>query len=279
MGGSSSKSDSSSDGYFKNDVWGGQAPYLQNLYGQAQKLFGQTNQQMQGQIPGAINDMGQLTDQAQNAWQDQVGGGVYKDMGLQNSLMQSLNQSLNNPSAMSEMNAMIMGGEGNNYADAMKATYMKDAENSSNQMLRTMDARVAGSGMSGGARHGMAIGEGFGDINENLQRNLAQTGFNTFDKDLDRKLEIAGMADQGTLSRQQLMGNMLGNQQQTQNQGINNGQLMQNLNLGQFAPYMLPWQAMGAYANTIGGPTILGEGTQSGNSSSKAVGGGVGGGK
>lgn len=274
MGGSSSKSDSSSDGYFKNDVWGGQAPYLKNLYSQAQQLFGQTNQQIQNQIPGSVNNLGQVTDQTQNAWQNQLGGGAYQDMGLQTSLMNSLNQSLNNPSAMQEINSMIMGGNGNNYADAMKNQFIGDANKAQSNMLANMDSRASAAGMSGGARHGVAIGRGLDDINSNLQRNMAEVGFNTFDKDLDRKLQIAQQADQGNLSRQQLMGNMIGQQQQTQNTGINNGQLMQGLNLGQFAPYMLPWQAMGAYANTLGNPTILGEGTQSGNSSSKSAGGG-----
>ncbi len=69
---------------------------------------------------------------------------------------------------------------------------------------------------------------------------------------------------------------MLGSQQQTQNQGIQGGQGMQNLGMGQFNPYMAPWQAMGQYANTIGRPTILSEGTMSGESSSKGASGGVG---
>jgi hypothetical protein len=150
--------------------------------------------------------------------------------------MGSLNQSMNNPSAMSEINAMTMGGEGNNYADAMKESYISDANRAQEQMLGNTDARAAASGMSGGSRHGMMQGLGMEGINDQLQKNLAQTGYDTFDKDLNRKLEIAGQADANTFGRQQMMSGMLGQQQNTMNQGIQGGQNMQNLNMGQFAP-------------------------------------------
>lgn len=279
MGGSSSKSDSESSSGFNQDVWGPQGSALQNLYSQAGNLFGSTNSGMQGQIPGAVNQMNQVTDQTNPFWQNQMEGGAYKDMNLQNNLMGSLNQSLNNPSAMSEMNSMIMGGEGNNYADAMKGQYMQDADRAQNQMMSNMDARAVGAGQSGSSRHGVAQGVGNEGINRELQRNLAQTGFNSFDKDLDRKLAIAGQADQGTLARQQMMSNMIGDQNQAQQGGLNYSQNMQNLGMGQFAPYMMPWDAMSQYANAIGGPTVLGSGSMSGDSSSKGLSGGIGGGK
>tara|TARA_R110000803_G_scaffold210829_1_gene284071 strand:- start:15805 stop:16647 length:843 start_codon:yes stop_codon:yes gene_type:complete len=279
MGGSSSKSKSKSGGMYQDSVWGGQSPYLTSMYGQAGDLFGQTNSGMQGQIPGAVQGMQDVSSQANPAWQQQLGGGVYQNMDLQNNLMNSLNQSQNNPSAMSEINGMIMGGDGNNYADAMKSSFMTDAGRAQDQMLQTMDARAVASGMSGGSRHGTAIGQGMRDINQNLQQNLAMTGYNTFDKDLERKLQIAGQADQNTFGRQQMMSDMLGQQQNTQNQGIQGGMNMQNMQMGQFAPYMMPWDAMNQYANTLGGPTILGQGSQSGKSSSKGLSGGAGGGK
>jgi len=274
MGGSGSKSESSQDAQYQDSVWGGQSPFLKNLYGQAGDLFGNTNQNMQGMIPGAQQNMQDIADQSQPFWQDQMQGGAYQDMGLQNQLMGSLNQSLNNPSAMSEINAMIMGGEGNNYADAMKESYISDANRAQEMMLGNLDARAAGSGMSGGSRHGVSQGLGMEGINDQLQKNLAQTGFDTFDQDLDRKLQIAGMADQGTLQRQQMLSGMIGQQNQAMQGGLNFGQNQQNLNMGQFAPGMIPWDAMSQYANAIGRPTILGSGTQSGDSSSKSAGAG-----
>jgi hypothetical protein len=279
MGGSASKSKSSNEGQYQDQVWGGQSGALQNLYGNAQNLFNQTNAGMQNLQGGATQNMQDTYNQANPAWQDQLQGGAYKDMGLQNQLMGSLNQSMNSPSATSQINAMTMGGEGNNYADAMKGQYMQDANRAQEMMLSNLDARAAGSGMSGGSRHGIAQGLGMEGINDQLQTNLAQTGYDTFDKDLNRKLGIAGMADQNTLARQQMMSGMIGQQNQAQQGAIQGGQNMQNINMGQYAPQMMPWEAMGSYANTIGRPTILGSGSQSGSSGSMSAGGGVGGGK
>jgi len=279
MGGSSSKSDSESGSQFSQDVWGPQGSALQDLYSSIGGLFGQTNEGMQGQIPGAVGGMQGITDTADPAWQSQLAGGAYKDMGLQQSLMDSLNQSMGQPSAMSEINAMIMGGEGNNYADAMKSQYMQDASQAQKMMMSNMDLGAVGAGQSGSSRHGVAQGIGMEGINRELQRNLAETGFDTFDKDLNRKLEIAGMADQGTLARQNMMSNMIGQQNQAMQGGLDYGSQMQNLNMGQFAPYMMPWQAAGAYGNIIGAPTVLGSGSMSGDSSSKGMSGGIGGGK
>ena len=275
MGGSSSKSDSdsSSNSQYSENVWGGQTGALGSLYNNAQQLFNGTSSGISGNIPNAVNGMNEISNQANPAWQNQLGGGATQNMGLQDQLMSSLNQSMNTPSNMSQINGMIMGGDGNNYADAMKESYMSDANRAQEQMLQTMDARAAASGMSGGSRHGTAIGQGMHDINQNLQQNLARTGFNTFDKDLDRKLSIASQADGNNLQRQQLMSNMIGGQDAAQSNAINqSGQAMQGLQMGQFAPYMVPWDAMGQYANVIGRPTVLGSGTQSGSSNSKSKG-------
>jgi hypothetical protein len=115
------------------------------------------------------------------------------------------------------------------------------------------------------------------DINSNLQNNLARTGYETFDKDLQNKLGIAQQADQGTLARQQMMSGMLGAQQGVQTGALGQGQNMQNLGMGSFAPGMMPWQNISNWANSLGSPTILNSGNSSGNSS--AMGMGMGGGK
>ena len=157
----------------------------------------------------------------------------------------------------------------------MKDSYMRDAQFAQEQMLANTNAQAAGSGMSGGSRHGINEAMGNKFINDRLQQNLANTGFNTFDKDLNRKLSIANQADQNTLARQGMLSGMIGQQQGTTNAGIQGGQNQQNLSMGQFAPGMVPWDAMSQYANAIGRPTILGSGSQSGNSSSKGIGGGL----
>ena len=245
------------------------------MYGQAGDLFGNTNRQMQQMAPGMEGGMGANIERSDPYWYNQMAGGAYRDMGLQDNLMSSLNQSLGQPSAMQDINAMVMGGSGNNYADAMKDQYIKDADRTQDMMMSNLDARAAASGMSGGSRHGIAQGLGMEGINDQLQQNLAQTGYSTFDKDLDRKLQIAQQADQGTLARQGMMQNMLGGMQNVQNLGLGGAQGRNSLQMDTMAPYMAPWQAMGQYSGAIGPPQVLASGSSMSSSDSKSGGGGL----
>ena len=192
------------------------------------------NNQLQGGVYGGMNNAGQLgqslgqgnvyggMNNAQQLNRDLNQGNVYQGMNNAGQLSNSLQQSLAGPSNMQSINNMIMGGDGNNYADAMRGQYIKDANRAQGNMLQNMDARAAASGMSGGSRHGTGIGIGMEGINDSLQRNMAETGYQTFDKDLDRKLGIASQADQATLARQGMMQGMLGQQQRAMqgNQGL-----------------------------------------------------------
>lgn len=267
------KSKSGSSSNYSQDVFGPQADALGNMYGQQSNLFNSTLNTMNRAQPGASEYMNQTAADAQGGWQNQMQGGAYGNLGIGEQLMNSLARSDGRPSAMSEINSMIMGGEGNNYADAMKQQYMQDASQAQNQMMGNLDARAAASGMSGGSRHGIAQAQGLQDINQNLQSQMAQTGFDTFDKDLDRKLQIAGMADQGTFNRQNMLMNMLGRQQDTVNQGVQNSTMMQNLGMGQYQTMMMPWNMMNMYAQNMGDPTVLSEGSSTSSSKSNNFGG------
>ena len=262
LGGSNSESNSN----FNQSVWGPQGTALGKMYKRSRKLYDQQINDINAQVPGAVAGQQGVFNTANPAWQNALNGGVYQNMGLQKSLMDSLNQSMNQPTATQEINNMIMGGSGNNYADAMKEQYINDANRAQENMLSNLDSRAAASGMSGGSRHGIATGLGMRDINQNLQRNLAETGFNTFDQDLNRKLQIAQQADQGTLARQGMMSDKLNQMQGTQTGALGMGQNMQGLNMGQFDPYSAPWSAMNSYASTLGNPVVLGQGNSSGNS-------------
>jgi len=266
LGGSKSKSKSSSN--YKQDVWGGQSPYLQNMYQGAGDLYNQSAQGMSQYVPGAVQDMQGIFQGAMPYWQDQMQGGAYKGMNLQGQYGQAL-QGGGNEQAI---DAMTMGGEGNNYADAMKDQYRADAQRSMDNMNSTLDSRAAGMGMSGSSRHGVAQGIMGRGINDALQKNLAETGYNTFDKDLQRKLGIAQRADRFDMNRLNNVSGMLGQQQTTMNNGLNFGSQMQNMNMGQFAPYNAGWAPMNQYAGVMGDPTILGSGSSSGKGSSGAFG-------
>ncbi len=236
---------------------------------------------MGSQIPYSTGYSNNISDSAQPAYWNNLQGGVYNGLGIGNQLMQSLNQSLNSPTQTSSIYAQMMGGNGNNYADAMRNQYVKDANRASENMFANLDARVGDTGLAGSSRHGVAQGIGLRGINDALQSNMAQLGYNTFDKDLQNKLNIAQMADQGTLQRQQMMQQMLGQQQGTVDNAINQGSNMQNLGLGAFAPYLMQMLLMGNAASVIGDPSVLSKGSGSSssmNANASFMGGGGGGG-
>jgi hypothetical protein len=273
--GNSSESKANSNSSFNQQIPQWQADALTNMYKAAQGQYNTTGQAIQQQTPGVQSYIDQTNQAAMPEWKNQLNGGVYQGMNNAGALSNSLQQSLSSPTNTQSIYAQMMGGNGNNYADAMKASYLGDANRATDNMLSNLDARATASGMSGGSRHGIATSQGMYDINSNLQKELAQTGYDTFNQDLNNKLNIAQQADSGTLARQQMMSDMLGQQQGVQTGALNAGGQMQNLGMGSFAPTMMPWQNMSNYANSIRDPNILGSGNSSSSSNAKSGGGGV----
>jgi hypothetical protein len=272
QGGQSQSQNSRSGGSnFGQGVFNGNA--LNSLYGSAQNLYNSQFGQQQGMVPGAINFQNQQSQGAANANQGMQQGGVYGGLGIGNQLMDSLKQSQNTPSNMQQVNSMIMGGNGNSSLDAMKGTLESDAARAQNLNQAGNAANAAASGMSGGSRQGVMDAMGRNDINRTLTANEAKLGYDTFNSDLERKLNIAQQADTNTFNRQNLMSGMLGNQQGAVNQGIQNTGNVQGYGMGQFNAANQPWQGLQNYQNTIGGPTVLnsgnswnqGSGSQSGS--------------
>ena len=274
-GGGGQQSSSSNQSQFQQKIPKWQSDALTKMYKAAAGTYGSVGNTINQQMGGAQDYINQTNQAAMPEWQNQLGGGVYQSMDNANRLSESLQQSLNAPTNTQSIYSQMMGGQGNTYADAMKAGYTADANRATANMLSNLDARATASGMSGGSRHGTATSQGMYDINSNLQKNLADVGYNTFDKDLQNKLNIAQQADQGTLARQQLMSNMLGQQQGVSTGALGMGQNMQNLGMGAFAPGMMPWQNISNYANALGSPTVLSSGFSSGSSNAKGANGGV----
>ena len=266
MGGSAGKSESDSNTGFQSEVWGPQGDALKGLYGQLGNLFTQSNQGMQNQIPGAVNGMKGVTDAATPHWQKQMEGGAYSGMDLQGNYQNALQGGGNEQF----MNEQIMGGAGNDYVDAMKDQMQQDSDDILGRSLAMTDARAAGNQLGGSSRHGLVQADQIQNSNRNLMDAQTRLGYDTFDKDMDRKMDIARNADRFDMARLDSTGQMLGDQNQAMQGGLKGSQGMQNLNMGQFAPYMAPWQAAGQYSQGIGAPTVLGSG--SGDSNSKGVG-------
>ena len=275
VGGNGSSSRSNNQSQFQQSIPQWQVDAITKMYNAAAGTFGGVGNSINQQMGGVQDYINRTNQSAMPEWQNQLNGGVYQNMDNANKLSESLQQSLNSPTNTQNIYSQMMGGNGNNYADAMKAGYTADANRATDNMLANLDARAAASGMSGGSRHGVATSQGMYDINSNLQKNLARTGYETFDKDLQNKLGIAQQADQGTLARQQMMSGMLGQQQGVQTGALNSGGQMHNLGMGSFAPGMMPWQNISNYANSIGSPNVLSSGNSYGSSNSKGGGGGA----
>jgi hypothetical protein len=235
-------------------------PWLDNLYNQAQAQFAPMMNQAQRMTNGAIDFQNQQAQGAAGANAGMQQGGVYGGLGIGNQLMDSLKQSQNSPSNMQQINSMIMGGNGNNYLDAMKGTLETDAARSNQLNSATNTAQAAASGMSGGSRQGVMDALNQDNVNKNLQSTEANLGYNSFNEDLNRKLNIAQQADTNTFNRQNLMSGMLGQQQNTVNQGIQNTGNVQGYGMGQYNAANQPFQNMQNYQGIIGGPNVLNSG-------------------
>jgi len=236
---------SSSSSNFAQNAWDPQGQALTGFYGDAKNQYDR-QQATRG------DSLAFVQNAATDPWRNQMAGGAYEGginaEDVRGSFYKSQRE---NPweaqgyqgDAMryegptrgegyeQQVNNMIMGGAGNNYADAMKNQYVDDANRATQNMMQNMDSRAAAAGQSGGSRHGLATYHGMQGINDNLQRSLAETGYRTFDKDLDRKLNIARAADSNNLQRDMSMNQnnlqreMMGQQQNFdawgQQQGMN----------------------------------------------------------
>jgi len=264
----------------EQSIWGGQSPALRNLYKQAGNLFGWSSGAMQGAAPGMSQGNQGISDQAQQAWNNQLQGGAYSNVNA-NDIISGINRSIEQPSETGQMYRDIMGGQGNVYLGGMKDVMAQDAADAQAQSMRGLDQRAAGAGMGGSSNYRNLQRDIVEDSNKALQNRTTQLGYDTFDQDLSNKMRIADSADSNTLARQQMLTNMLGQKQNAMTGGIGMGSNMQGLNMGSMSPYMLPWQAMGQYSNALGAPVRLTSGSMMGDSSGKSMsgGGGVGGGK
>lgn len=104
----------------------------------------------------------------------------------------------------------IMNGTGNAYVGGMKDQIMRNAKLGLDGSLNSIDQRAAAGGMGGSTRQGIAQGMAASAANQNMQDQLTNLGYNTFDKDLTNKLNIAQQADTNATNR--YLGNLNYNQ-------------------------------------------------------------------
>ena len=136
----------------------------------------------------------------------------------------------------------------NAYTDALKGQIASDAMKLKQQNLGSLDARAAAAGMSGSSGYRDQVNEMSNSVDENALNQMSQLGFNSFDRGLQNQMNLAGMMDQ---NQQGAMGNL---------QNIQSGAM------NMFNPSMLGQQMAANYAQTIGGPTVLGQSSSQGTS-------------
>ena len=276
MSGSLGKSENTSQQSFGQNVYGAQEPYLQNLWGGAQGLFNMGMPYAGYNMSKGQNVMNTALSGMQQPWQQQMQGGAYGGLDT-TGMVNTAFQDLQNPTSYTQdIYGNIMGGSGNTYADAMKDSLMTDAQRTSDLTMAQLDQRAAGAGMGGSSRHGVAQALALDDINTNLQQNMADIGYSTFDKDLQNKLNIASMADANALAAKQMnmqsAMDLMGGQQGAMYGGLNYGGNI--LDAGQ-QMQMLPWQGGMNYANMMGGPIVLGSGVGGSSGKGKSMAGGM----
>lgn len=277
MSGGFGKSENTSSQQFSQSVMDEQIPYLQDMWGAGGSLFNMGMPYYGYNMGKGQNVMNQSLQGMQPSWEQQMAGGAYGGLDT-TGMVNTAFEDLQNPTTYSQdIYGDIMGGQGNDYADAMKASLTADAEKTLGMNLGALDQRAAASGMSGSSRHGTATGMIADDINTNLQQNLTGIGYDTFDQDLQNKMNIASMADANALAAKQMnmqsAMDLMGGQQGAMYGGLNYGGNL--LNAGQ-QMQMSPWMSGLNYASMLGGPVVLGAGSGSGSGKGKSGYGGVG---
>lgn len=198
VGGGSSFNSSS------QDVWGGQSPYLEDVYGQAQGAFNQGMDQVNQLTPEVNQQVQGAYDQAAGGYGNQMGGGFAS--GLQGQV---------GP---------------NSYVDAMKGQVADDAQLLKQQNLGGLDARAAAAGMSGSSGYRAQANDMAQNVDESALNQMSQIGYNAHNQGIQNQMQLASMQD---ANQQGAMGNLQNMQQGSMNQ-FNPAMLGQQM-AGQYA--------------------------------------------
>ena len=275
MGGSGghSKSDSSSD--FATYIDGRQAPYLQQMWDRGLNLFDNMNYgPMQNQFSQVGDRMAGDMSMVYPGLQNQLGGGFSNP-----ALERSLASSMADPSQMGRMYESILGGPGNTYADPLKQNLMQNTwDNLERGGIKQSDTSFANLGRAGSDRNAVENALLKRDAIQDANQAMTAIDYDTFDKDLNWKMNIARQADLGRGQAQDRAMDLLGMQNQSQMGGLNYMPGLQGLQMGTMSPYMsaynMPMDMMSMLGGWIGAPVMAGHG--SGNASSFGMQGGGG---
>jgi len=272
-------------------VWKPQSDQLQDLYNRGSEWTDAN----QGAITDAANSAANTSNQALEAaapvWQKNLQGGnlagvdiagfLAKRMGDPNQVASTTigQYGADNPTWQYKLGQNFSGG--NSSLDNMRSTISAGAQEATDMMLGSLDARAAASGMSGGSRHGTATAQGMRDINQNMQDNLSQIGYDAYNKDYDRALQTGADADQlnqqiqlanqGTnldaqlgnqganLDRNKLLSDLINQQQGTSSDALGQSQNVQDYTSAELKSLMSGSAGIEFLQRMLGQPTTLSE--------------------
>ena len=168
--GNQSSSSGSSFNSSSQDVWGAQAPHLENVYGSATDQYGQAIDQINGMQPQVQDQVNQTYGQGAAGYGNQVQGGFAQ--GLQGQV---------GP---------------NSYVNALAGDMMSDAAKIKQQNLGGLDARAAASGMSGSSGYHNSANQMANNVDEQTMQGMNQLRFNAHNQGVQNNMNLAGMMDQ-----------------------------------------------------------------------------------
>lgn len=246
------------------------------MYQQASDLWNKS----QGNINGINNTANTATANSQGIfdssnpyWQNQMRGGATAgaSAAIDPSLRASLESSLNGPSATGQMYQDIVGGPGNTYIDPMvKAMKTGVMDNLNRFGLTSASDNATAAGQNGSSRQGVEDAILKSDANKQMMQQEADMRGQNYGQDMTWKMGIANMADANKGAAQDRAIGLLNSTNANQQEGLNFGSNMNNLNMATMAPgtqaAMMPWQMMRQYSSAMGGPQVLSNGSSRGSS-------------
>ena len=167
--GQQSSSGSSNFNQSSQDVWGAQAPHLENVYGSATDQYGQAIDQINGMQPMVQDQVNQAASQGMAGNQAQLGGGFAS--GLQGQV---------GP---------------NSYVNALKGDMMNDANLIKQQNLGGIDARAAASGMSGSSGYHNSANTMANNVDKATLQGMNNLGFQAHNQGVQNQMNLANMMD------------------------------------------------------------------------------------
>ena len=142
----------------------------------------------------------------------------------------------------------------NSYVNALKGDMMNDANLIKQQNLGGIDARAAASGMSGSSGYHNSANTMANNVDKATMQGMNNLGFQAHNQGVQNQMNLANMMDRN------------------QQFGVGQTGAMQGAAMNQFNPAMAGLNATGAYGSIIGGPTVLGQSSGGGSSSSASQG-------